>query len=41
MTTVSRHFENDMDEELLKQFWDNPSFRKWLLEIDFGLTYGK
>ena len=27
------------DTELFKQFSDNESFRKWLSEMVFGLTY--
>jgi len=27
------------DTELLKQFWDNESFRGWLTDTVFGLTY--
>jgi type I restriction enzyme R subunit len=27
------------DTELFKQFSDNPSFKKWLSDMVFGLTY--
>ena len=29
------------DTELFKQFSDNPSFRKWLTDTVFGMTYGQ
>ena len=28
------------DTELFKQFSDNPSFKKWLTDTIFGVTYG-
>jgi len=27
------------DAQLFKQFQDNPSFRRWLTDTMFGLTY--
>jgi type I restriction enzyme, R subunit len=28
------------DTELFKQFMDNESFRRWMTDTVFGLTYG-
>ncbi len=29
------------DTELFKQYSDNPSFKKWLSDMVFGMTYGE
>jgi type I restriction enzyme R subunit len=29
------------DTELFKQFMDNESFRRWLTDTVFGITYGR
>lgn len=33
--------QKDYIMELFKQFQDNPSFKKWLSDLVFNLTYNK